>query len=107
MEFNFTLENSTLEDSLVFDHVNGIMEEVNIIIRGVKLTRSKLFTDLNVSQFCTSVKNQSMSSAEYTSMQSVLKKHADKKAFVDALVQHLVSFSEGVAASVLASCILK
>lgn len=107
MEFNFTLENSTLEDSSVFDHVNGIMEEANIIIRGVKLTRTNLFTDLNVSQFCTSIKKQSMSSAENTSMQSVLKKRADKKAFVDALVQHLVNFSEGVAASIVASCILK
>lgn len=107
MEFNFTLENSTLEDSRIIDHVNGIMEDANIIIRGVKLTRTDLFTDLNISQFCTSIKNQSMSSEENASMQNVLKKRADKKAFIDSLVQHLVSFSEGVAASILASCILK
>lgn len=107
MEFNFTLENSKLEDSHVFDHVNGIMEDAYITIRGVTLTRTKLFTDLNIPQFCTSIENQSMDSAENTSMQNVLKKRADRKAFVNALIQHLVSFSEGVAASILANCILK
>ena len=107
MGFKFTLEDSKIEDSSIFDHVNGIMEDANIIIRGVTLTRTKLFTDLNIPQFCTSIKEQSMGSAESISMQKVLKKRADKKAFVDALVQHLVSFSEGVAASIVASCILK
>ena len=60
-----------------------------------------------IPQFCTSIKEQSLGSAESISMQKVLKKRADKKAFVDVLIQHLASFSEGVAASVVASCILK
>lgn len=107
MEFNFTLENSTLEDSRIFDHVDGIAEDANIMIRGVMLSKSSLFTDLNISQFCASIKKQNMSSEENASMQNVLKKSVDKKAFIDSLIHHLVSFSEGVAASILASCILK
>lgn len=107
MGFNFTLKDSVVEDSEIAARVNGIMEDANIMICGVKLTRSKLFTDLNIPQFCASIQEQNMDSAEKASMQNVLRKQADKKAFIDALIQHLVSFAEGVAASIVASCIFR
>lgn len=107
MAFNFTLKDSVVEDSEVVTRVNGIMEDANITICGVKLTRSKIFTDLNIPQFCATIQNQNMDSAEKASMQNVLEKKADRKAFVDALIQHLVSFAEGVAASIVASCIFR
>lgn len=107
MGFNFTLENSVVEDSNILDHVNGLVEDANIVIRGVTLTRSKLLTDLNITQFCSSIQNQNMDSVEKANMQKVLKKRSDKKAFINALIQHLINFSEGVAASIVANCICR
>lgn len=107
MGFKFTLENSVIENSEVFSHVNGIMEEADIVICGVKLTKSKLFTDLDIPQFCASVQNQHLDNAEKNSLQNVLKKQTDKKAFVDALIQHIASFTEGVAASIVANYIMR
>lgn len=106
MGFKFTLENSEIENSEVFTNVHGLPEDADIVIRGVTLTKTKLFTDLDIPQFCSSIQNQRMDIAERTSIQEVLKKQGNKKAFVDALVQHLISFAEGVAASIVASCIL-
>lgn len=106
MGFKFALEDSVIEDSNVFDRVNAIMEDADIVIRGTKLTRSRLFTDLNIPQFCASIQTQNMDSKEKASMQKVLKKQSDKKAFIDALVQHLASFAEGVAASIVANCMM-
>ena len=79
------------------------MEDTDIVIRGMKLTKTKLFTDLDIPHFCASIQNQHMSIAERNSMRNILKKQDDKKAFIDALVQHLISFAEGIAASIVAS----
>lgn len=106
MGFKFTLEDCVIEDSEIFDGVRGFMEDAVIVIRGVKLTKTKLFTDLDIPRFCTSIQNHPMDIAERTSMQGVLKKQGNKKAFVDALVRHLASFAEGVAASIVANCIM-
>lgn len=107
MGINFTLKDSVVEDSEILTRVNGPMEDTNIMICGVKLTRSKLFTDLNIPKFCATIQNQNMDSEEKASMQNVLEKKADRKAFIDALIQHLISFAEGVAASIIASCIFR
>lgn len=111
MAFKFTLENSTINDSSVFSNVNGVMEDAEIVLKGLSVTNAKLFTDINVSEFCSGVEKKTniskMSQTEYASIQNVLQKRADRKAFVNALFQHLLSFSEGVAASIVASCILK
>lgn len=106
MAFNFTLENSVIENSEVFSHANGIMEDANIVFRGVTLTKTKLFADLNVTQFCSNIQKQHMDLEESASIQRVIKQRGNKKAFIDALVQHLISFTEGVAASIVASCIM-
>lgn len=105
MGFKFTLENAEIENSEIFTNVRGLPVDGDIVIRGVKLTKSKLFTDLDIPQFCASIQNQHMDIAERTSIQGVLKKQGNKKAFIDALAQHLVSFAEGVAASIVANCI--
>lgn len=111
MTFKLTLEDSSIVDSSIFSNVNGAMEDAEIILKGLTVTNAKLFTDINVSEFCTEVENKEnaskMSQTEYAKIQKVLQKRADRKAFVDALFQHLLSFSEGVAASIVASCILK
>ena len=106
MGFKFTLEDCVIENSKIFDDVHGFMEDADIVIRGVKLTKTKLFTNLDIPQFCNSIQNQHMEVEESTSMQNVLKKQGNKKAFIDALVQHLASFAEGVAASIVASFIM-
>lgn len=111
MTFKFTLEDSSIVDSSIFSNVNGAMEDAEIVLKGLTVTNAKLFTDINVSEFCTVVGNNrnasKMTPKEYASIQNVLQKRADRKAFVNALFQHLLSFSEGVAASIVASCILK
>lgn len=107
MGFKFTLEDCVVEESAIFDGVCGLPKDADIVIRGATLTKTKLFTDLDIPRFCAGIQNQDMDLAESASMQSVLKKQGNKKAFIDALVQHLVSFSEGVAASIVASCILR
>lgn len=107
MVINFTMEDSTIENSSIIRNVNGQMEDAQITLRGVKISNSQLFTDLNISGFCADIEqgHRKMSDEEYSSMQRVIKKRADRKAFVNALYQHLISFSEGVAASIVASYI--
>lgn len=82
MGINFTLKDSVVEDSEILTRVNGPMEDANIMICDVKLTRSKLFTDLNIPKFCDTIQNQNMDSAEKASMQNILEKKADRKAFM-------------------------
>lgn len=105
MELKFTLEDCVIENSEIFKGVRTNLDDAVIVIRGVKLTETKLFTDLDIPYFCSSIQNQHMDIDERTSMQSVLKKQGNKKAFIDALFQHLGSFAEGVAASIVASFI--
>ena len=111
MAFKFTLENSTISDSSIFSNANGVMDDAEIVLKGLNLTHTKLFTDINVFNFCSSVENErntsNMSQAEYNSIQNVLQKRGNRKAFVDALFRHLLSFSEGVAASIVANCLGK
>lgn len=111
MTFNFTLEDSSIIDSSIFSNVNGAMEDAEIVLKGLTVTNSKLFTDINVSEFCSEIENKEnvskMSQTEYAKIQKVLQKRTDRESFVNALFQHLLSFSEGVAASIVASCILK
>ena len=111
MAFKFTLEGSTIIDSSIFSNVIGVAEDAEIVLKGLNLNNTKLFTDINVSEFCSGVENKKnaskMSQAEYNSIQKVLQKRADRKAFTDALFRHLLSFSEGVAASIVANCLGK
>ena len=105
MGHQIIIENSTIEDSEITNRVYLSAEDGSIVIRDMKLTKTKLVNDLDIPQFCSSIQNQRMDAAERTSMQSVLKKRGNKKDFVDALIQHLSSFAEGVAASIVASFI--
>ena len=106
MGHQIIIENSTIEDSEITNRVYLSAEDGSIVIRGMKLTKTKLVNDLDIPQFCSSIQNQRMDIDERTSMQSVLKKQGNKKAFIDALFQHLGSFAEGVAASIVANFIM-
>lgn len=73
------IENSTIEDSKITNRVYLSAEDGSIVIRDMKLTKTKLVNDLDIPQFCSSIQNQRMDAAERTSMQSVLKKRGNKK----------------------------
>lgn len=105
MGHQIIIENSTIEDSEITNRVYLSAEDGSIVIRDMKLTKTKLVNDPDIPQFCSSIQNQRMDAAERTSMQSVLKKRGNKKDFVDTLIQHLSSFAEGVAANIVASFI--
>ena len=113
MGFKLTLEDSTLDGSSMFSGISGQMggltDDAEIAIKRSKITNSQLFSNLNISEFCSKLESQQetapMSKDEYASI--VLKKREDRRAFTDALYRHLISFTEGVAASVVATCISK
>lgn len=66
--------------------------------------------NLNISQFCDAVQKASskMEPKEYASIQSVLaQKNGNKQTFLSHLRQHLISFAEGVVASIVANAITK
>ena len=115
MGFKLTLEGSTLDGSSMFSGISGQMggltDDAEIAIKRSKITNSQLFSNLNISEFCSKLESQQetapMSKDEYASIQRVLKKREDRRAFTDALYRHLISFTEGVAASVVATCISK
>lgn len=115
MGLKFTLEGSTVSGSNIFTKISGqirdLTDDAEIVIKGTHLTNSQLFSDLNITEFCSKVENQQdtpqMSKEEYASLQHVLKQRENKSAFSEALFRHLISFTEGVAASIVATCIRK
>lgn len=109
MGFEFTLEHSKVKDSDIFCRNYGIMPDGKIKLNDLELTNAKLFCDLDMSSFCSKAeqKENAMTPQELESIRKVLKQRTDKAAFVAALWKHLVSFSEGVAASLVASCLTK
>lgn len=101
------IENSTFESSNIINRVHSDAEDAGIVIRGVRLTQTKLVNELDIPQFCSHIQNRTMDLAEKNSMQDILEKQGNKKDFVDALIQHLASFTEGVAASIVANYIMR
>lgn len=74
----------------------------NIAISG----GSVILDNLNVTDFCNAIQGtySQMSASERASMEKVLAQKENKKSsFIRTLRQHLVNFSEGVAAGVVAN----
>lgn len=112
MAFKFTLEDTNVDDSTIFKGITGrikdLTDDAEIVIKGGRITNSQLFSNLNITEFCSKVESQQktlqMSKEERASLQSILKQKENKKAFMEGLCKHLINFAEGVAASVVASC---
>ena len=74
----------------------------NIAISG----DSVILDNLNITDFCNAIKGtySQMSASEQASIEKVLaQKENTKSSFIKTLRQHLVNFSEGVAAGVVAN----
>lgn len=72
--------------------------------------RADVLSNLNVQDFCQQIQRtyHQMSPAEYASIQKVLnQKNGNQENFLNLLKSHLVNFAEGVAASVVAGCLMK
>lgn len=66
--------------------------------------------NLNIQNFCQKLEHSYalMTPDEYISIQKVLRqKNSGKEKFLKLLKAHLVNFAEGVAASVVAGCLMK
>lgn len=71
---------------------------------------SVILDELNVAAFRDAIQATAykMSASEYASIQKVLRKgKSGKDRFIKALRQHLINFSEGIAASVVANWLQK
>ncbi len=109
MGFEFTLENAIVKNSRIFTDNKGAFEDAKIVLKDSEINDTILLSNLDLQGFCSQVNNRKvcmqMSADEYVSIQQVLKKNSDRKAFVHALLQHLSSFGEGVVASLVANYI--
>lgn len=66
--------------------------------------------NLNIQDFCQEIKRTEtqMTPEEYSSIQALLRQQSDdRSAFLKSLKNHLVSFAEGIAASIVAGCLMK
>lgn len=66
--------------------------------------------NLNIQDFCQEIKRAEtqMTPEEYSSIQALLCQQSDDRgAFLKSLKKHLVSFAEGIAASIVAGCLMK
>ena len=101
-------------------HINGdsrilnkatLPENTSVRLDRIAISGNAVILDeLNVAACCDAIQATAykMSASEYASIQKVLKKeNSGKDCFLKALRQHLVSFSEGVAASVVANLLQK
>lgn len=72
--------------------------------------RAHVLSNLNVQEFCQRIESTyyRMTPEEYASIQKVLRqKNGKKNDFLKLLKSHLINFAEGVAASMVASCLTK
>ena len=99
-------------------HINGnsrmlnkatLPDNTSLHLEGICISGDAvILNELNVAAFCDAIQATAykMSASEYASIQKVLRKEkSGKDCFLKALRQHLVNFSEGVAASVVANWI--
>ena len=73
---------------------------------------AEILQDLDINDFCDKLTSNDLCSKmapnEYASIQQLLaKKNGNRSTFLKSLAQHLFSFSEGVAASVIATLLTK
>ena len=111
MNIKITFENSTIQDSRIASCITGNLDNAEIKLSGTDLINTNVLTDLDVNEFCSKCEQIlpiiSLNKEEYDSLKKVLNKRNNKKTFISALSRHLVSFTEGVVASIVATCITK
>lgn len=94
MAFKFTLEDTNVDDSTIFKGITGrikdLTDDAEIVIKGGRITNSQLFSNLNITEFCSKVESQQktlqMSKEERASLQSILKQKENKKLLWKAFV---------------------
>lgn len=113
MSITINLENLNVSgEAEVLNKARIRAENANINLRNLTVGgKAKILEELDINEFCDKIEDKNvcamMSADEYASIQKVLRqKNKDKSTFLKLLLQHIVSFSEGVAASIVASSLL-
>lgn len=114
MSITINLENLNVSgEASVLNKARIRAEDASINLRDLTVSgKAKVLEELDINEFCNKIEDKNacvlMSADEYASIQKVLRqKDKDKFAFLKLLLQHLVSFSEGVAVNVVAACLTK
>lgn len=87
-----------------------IMGQASVELNSVTIDGNAVVLDnLNVHDFCeeTNHRYAQMTQDEYISIQKVLSQKSNKEKFMKLLKTHLLNFTEGVAASIVAGCLMK
>lgn len=87
-----------------------IMGQASVELDSVTINgNAVVLHNLNIQDFCQEMNHQyaQMTPEEYISIQKVLSQKSNKEKFLRQLKTHMVNFAEGVAASVVAGCMMR